>query len=288
MTLDHDWFTETSDGFGLALKIKSRLHEEQSGYQRIEVFETESFGNLLTLDGLVMLTSRDNFVYHEMLSHPALFRHAAPKDVVIVGGGDCGTLREVLRHDEVQSVTQIELDERVTRVCEQFFPELCEMNNDPRASLLFEDAIAWMRDAGPDSADVILLDTTDPVGQASRLFGEAFYTNCFKTLRDGGIIVAQSESPLFDLELLQEIHGGLYGAGFDSVQALPFPQCTYPSGWWSATLAGKNIDVTTFDATDSRAGNFPTRYYNPDLHRGALALPQFMRQALNRTFKKSR
>lgn len=278
MNLDHNWFTETSSGFGLALKIKSRLHEERSEYQRIEVFETVSFGNLLTLDGLVMLTSRDNFIYHEMLSHPALFRHRAPNDVVIVGGGDCGTLREVLRHEEVGSAIQIELDERVTRVCEQYFPELCEANNDPRATLLFQDAIAWMRDAEPDSADVILLDTTDPVGQASRLFGEAFYRDCYRALRGGGIVVAQSESPLFDLDLLKEINQGLRSAGFDSVQSLPFPQCTYPSGWWSATMAGKQIDVSSFDGV--RPCNIATRYYNTDLHRGVLALPEFMRVAL--------
>lgn len=281
MTLDHNWFVETSDGFALALKIRAKLHEEQSQYQRIEVYETEDFGNLLTLDGLVMLTSRDNFVYHEMMSHPALFRHPDPKNVIVVGGGDCGTLREVLRHDAVESATQVELDDRVTRVCEQYFPELCEANNDPRATLLFEDAIAWMRESDADNADVILLDTTDPVGQASRLFGAEFYKDCYRVLRDGGILVAQSESPLFDLELLQDIHKGMDAAGFSSIQALPFPQCTYPSGWWSATMAGKGIEVTRFDPAAARPANFPTRYYNKELHAGVLALPVFMHQALS-------
>ena len=116
----------------------------------------------MMLDGAVMLTSRDNFIYHEMMVHPPLFNHQNPKDIVIVGGGDCGTLNEVLKHDTVVKVTQIELDERVTRVSEQFFPELCVSNNDERVTLLFEDAVAWMKNAEPESLDVIILDTTDP------------------------------------------------------------------------------------------------------------------------------
>lgn len=282
MMQNENWFTEISDsdGLGLALKIKDKLHEEQSPYQTIAVYETETFGRLLTLDGLVMLTARDNFLYHEMMTHPALFTHRAPKRVVIVGGGDCGTLREVLRHEQVREVTQVELDERVTRVCEQYFPELCEANDDPRATLLFEDAIAWMREAPAGSVEVIILDTTDPVGQATRLFGELFYRECHRALSDGGVLVAQSESPLIDMELLNEIRIGMRSAGFSHVQTLPFPQCTYPSGWWSATMAGKGVDISYFRETAARQKLFPTRYYNVDIHRAALALPEFMRDAL--------
>ena len=170
MALDDSWFTEQARGYGMSIKIRNKIHDEQSPYQRIEIYETENFGRLMTLDGITMLTSRDNFIYHEMMSHPVLFTHSNPKRVVIVGGGDCGTLKEVLKHKEVEQAVQVELDERVTRVSEKYFPELCEANNDPRVVFIFQDAIKWMQNTDPDSIDVIILDTTDPVGQAARLF----------------------------------------------------------------------------------------------------------------------
>lgn len=136
-------------------------------------------------------------------------------------------------------MTQIELDERVTRVSEQYFPELCESNNDPRATLLFEDAISWMKNVEADSLDIIILDTTDPVGQAKRLFEEAFYRDCLNALREGGIVVAQSESPLLDLEILTDLRAEMQKADYTEIQTIQFPVATYPSGWWTATQARK-------------------------------------------------
>ncbi|MFQ5489058.1 MAG: polyamine aminopropyltransferase, partial [Gammaproteobacteria bacterium] len=133
MTLDKGWFTEICEegGSAFSLKIKGKLHEEQTPYQTIAIYETETFGNLMVIDGFVMLSSRDNFLYHEMLAHPALFTHDNPRRVLIIGGGDCGTLREVLQHQEVEEVWQVEIDERVTRLAERYFPELCAANDDP-------------------------------------------------------------------------------------------------------------------------------------------------------------
>lgn len=277
MTLDNTWFTEQWEGQGsaISLKIKSKLHDEQSPYQRIEIYETEAFGRLMTLDGLVMVTGRDNFIYHEMMSHPALFTHAAPKDVLIIGGGDCGTLREVLKHP-VERVTQVELDERVTRVAEQFFPELCTSNNDPRACFHFGDGIKWLKEAQPESFDVIIVDGTDPIGPAAGLFSEAFYRDGWRALKPGGVIVGQSESPLFHAELITAMHRALRAAGFADVRTLHFPQCTYPSGWWSATLAGKDTPVAKFREQVVLNKTFGTRYYNAALHQGALVLPEFL------------
>jgi len=281
MSLDNDWFTETAKGYGMSLQIRKKLHDEQSPYQHIEVFETESFGRLLTLDGITMLTTRDNFIYHEMMAHPALFSHPEPKRVIIVGGGDCGTLREVLKHEAVDEVMQVELDKRVTRVAEKYFPELCESNHDPRATLLFRDAIEWMQQAQVESVDVIILDTTDPVGQAARLFSAPFYRECLCALRQGGIMVVQSESPLLDLDILKGIRKAMDEAGYHEVRTIQFPLCTYPSGWWTATLARKDQGFGDFREQDARHKTFTTRYYNTDIHRASQALPTFVQDALS-------
>ena len=280
MTLDENWYTEewAGEGSAISLKIKNKVHDEQSPYQRIEIYETETFGTLMTLDGLVMVTDRDNFIYHEMMSHPALFTHPDPKRVLIIGGGDCGTLREVLRHKTVELAEQIELDERVTRVSEKFFPELCESNTDARAHLHFTDGIQWVADAKPETYDVIIIDSTDPVGPAAGLFSEGFYRDCFRALRPYGIVVGQSESPLFHADLIVSVQQSLNAAGFHDIATLFFPQCTYPSGWWSATLGGKNVPLRDFREQDAADKSFATRYYNREVHAAALVAPEFLQR----------
>jgi spermidine synthase len=283
MALDDGWFTEvyTPGGTAFSLRVSARLHEERSPYQRLEIYETETFGTLMVIDGCVMLTDRDNFLYHEMMSHPALFAHARPRRVVIVGGGDCGTLREVLRHPEVEQATQVEIDERVTRLAERYFPELCEANGDLRAALRFEDGLAFMGAAEPGSADVIVVDSTDPVGPAVGLFQEPFCRDCLRALGEGGILVQQSESPLLHLEtIIAPLHRAMRAAGFADTRTLHFPQPVYPSGWWSATLARKGLALDGFREADARARPFVTRYYDAEVHRAAFALPPFLTQAL--------
>ncbi|WP_166262319.1 polyamine aminopropyltransferase [Marinobacter salicampi] len=277
--LNDGWFTEVfqDQGTAFSLKIKRKLHEEKSEFQTLEIYETETFGNLMVLDGCVMLTSRDNFLYHEMMTHPALFTHRDPKKVVIVGGGDCGTLREVLRHPGVEEAWQVEIDERVTRLSEKYFPELCESNEDPRANFFFGDGIQWMRDIEPNSVDVIIVDSTDPVGPAEGLFAVDFYRDCMMALRKGGIVVQQSESPLLHTEtIIADVHKDMKKAGFDHVHTLPFPQPVYPTGWWSCTMAGKEKPLKYFREADAAERPFVTRYYNESIHKAALAQPQFM------------
>ncbi|HEX5352982.1 MAG TPA: polyamine aminopropyltransferase [Rhodanobacteraceae bacterium] len=278
-----DWFTEQHEASGSSIgyRIDEKLADEQTPFQHIEVYRTSDWGNLMVIDGCTMLTTRDNFLYHEMMTHPALYTHAAPRGVVIIGGGDCGTLREVLRHPEVEHVTQIDIDERVTRLAEKYFPELCESNTDPRAKLLFNDGIKYMADAAPESLDVVIVDSTDPVGPAEGLFNAKFYASCFRALRAGGILVQQSESPLVLLDLIQTMHQAMREAGFSATRTLPFPQPCYPSGWWSCTLARKNGTLGAFREQDATDKPFATRYYNAAIHRAALAQPEFMRAALN-------
>jgi spermidine synthase len=280
MLKQDQWFTEPSEegGSAFSLRIKRKLHEEQSPFQKIEVYETSHYGNLLVIDGFTMVSTRDNFIYHEMMSHPVLFTHTAPKRVAIIGGGDCGTLREVLKHPEVEQVIQIDIDERVTRVAEQYFPELCESNQDPRAQLLFIDGIRWMQEADPGSLDVIIVDSTDPVGPGEVLFTAEFYQACHQALGEDGLLVQQSESPLIHQKILERMYGNLETAGFADVRTLFFPQPIYPTGWWSATLGGKGSDIGNFRKQDAEERGFETRYYNPEIHRGALAIPEFMKQ----------
>ena len=282
MPLDHSWFTEVAPEEGIALSLKGarRLHAEQTDYQKIEIYETESFGTLMVIDGCIMLTDRDNFIYHEMMAHPALFTHPAPKNVLIVGGGDCGTLQEVLRHPDVERVTQAEIDERVTRLSEEYFPDLCTANNDPRAHFHFDDAIKWIKDAPAGSLDVIIVDSTDPVGPAEGLFSAPFYKECRRALRAGGLIVQQSESPLLYLPIITGVHKELKKAGYPDIRTLLFPQCTYPSGWWSATMACKDGTIPGFRRTAAEQRGFKTRYYDADIHAAAFALPPFLREAL--------
>ena len=275
------WMYENFEPTGSAIgyRITAKLDEVQSPFQKIEIYDSTDWGKLMLIDGAMMLTTRDNFLYHEMMSHPALFTHANPRNVVIIGGGDCGTLREVLRHPGVASAVQCDIDEQVTRMAEKHFPELCESNGDARATLMFDDGVAYMANCAPGSVDIVIVDSTDPVGPAEGLFNKAFYESCFRALRDDGILVQQSESPLALLELIREMRAEMGKAGFTSFKTLPFPQPCYPTGWWSCTLARKGGGFE-FREADARAKGFDTRYYSADIHRGALATPPFVAAAL--------
>ncbi len=277
--LNDNWFSEICKAAGSAIsfKLKSKLHEAKTPYQLIEIYQTEQFGNLMVIDGFVMLTSRDNFLYHEMMSHPVLYTHPAPRRVVIIGGGDCGTLQQVLLHPEVEHAIQVEIDEQVTHLSKRYFPELCEQNDDPRAELLFTDGLKWMQQAASSSIDVIIVDSTDPIGPAEGLFSADFFKDCCRVLGADGLLVQQSESPLLHLEsIIKPLHSAMREGGFSLTKTLQFPQPCYPSGWWSATMAGKN-NLFGFREQDAVHKPYATKYYNADIHQAAFAVPELMK-----------
>lgn len=278
--MSDNWVYETVEQMGarFGIRVTDKLLDQQTTYQHLEVYRTEQWGNLMLLDGVIMLSSLENFIYHEMMSHPALQSHAAPRDVVIIGGGDCGTLTEVLKHAEVESVTQIDIDEAITRAAERFFPELVVHNDDSRASLQFDDGVAWMRNARSGSVDVIIVDSTDPIGPGTGLFGPDFLADCHRVLKDDGIMVGQSESPFYHLPLMLDYHRAMAAAGFAERRSLLFPQPVYPGGSITGTLACK---TGRLDKIRPLADGIATRFYNTALHRGLLETPAFMREALD-------
>lgn len=273
-----EWFTEVNDNYGLAfsLKIKEKCTEIKSPFQSVAIYETTDFGYLMTIDDIIMLTSRDNFLYHEMLVHPALFTHPNPKNVAIIGGGDCGSLREALKHP-VDSVIQIEIDEVVTQLAEKYFPELCQSNNDPRAQLLFIDGIRWMQEADDQSLDVIIVDSTDPLGPAVGLFNQAFYEQCHRVLKPNGILVQQSESPILHQSLQKDMRNAMSQAGFPHLLTMPFPQPVYPSGWFSCTMASKLPMFDDFRRDAALLKKLNTQYYQFEVHEATLHPVPFLK-----------
>ena len=273
------WFTEecAECGTAFSLEIDKKLHEEQTAYQKIEIYSTKNFGKLMVIDGFVMLTERDNFIYHEMMAHPVLFSHHSPQHVVIVGGGDCGTLREVVKHKCVEKIYQVEIDEKVSRLSEKYFPQLCESNNDPRIEFIFNDAIQWMQNVSNNSLDIIIIDSTDPIGPAKRLFSSPFYKDCFSALKPDGMLIQQSESPLVHLQkIINPMHTDMQKAGFNKTKLINFPQPSYPTGWWSATIATKS-EVESFARENEVLNlNFSTQYYNHEIHTACCAKPEFL------------
>ncbi|MCM2678193.1 polyamine aminopropyltransferase [Echinimonas agarilytica] len=276
-----NWLTEIHQDAGSAFSLQTvkLLAEVQSPFQLVQVFETTDWGNFMIIDGCTMVSTRDNFLYHEMMTHPALFGHANPQHVAIIGGGDCGTLREVLRHPDIKSVTQIDIDEQVTIMARQYFPELCESNDDPRATLLFDDGIQWMKDVAPESLDIIIVDSTDPIGPGEGLFNRAFYQSCLAALKPGGVLVQQSESPLLHVDLLCQMRQAMSDAGFGALQTLQFPQPIYPSGWWSCTHAVKGTEFAEPRWQDAQNRPFDSLYYSEQTHQGAMALPPYLLKA---------
>jgi spermidine synthase len=258
----------------------------KSEFQRVDVVETKAYGTMLLLDGLVMLTDADEFIYHEMISHIPLCLHKNPRRVVVIGGGDGGTVREILKHPDVEEVILCEIDGLVIDASKKFFPEVAECLNpgyDKRVNVRVGDGVAFIKELH-NEVDVILVDSTDPIGPGEGLFSREFYRDVAKALRPGGIMAAQSESPWFTKEALGRIHRNI-SAGFKYRKSFVAPIPTYPRGSWSWTVASQSaIEPHAYDKARFERVEPGLKYLSRDLMTGAFALPKFYAEKIEGHF----
>jgi len=239
--------------------VEKVLYHTKSKYQEILVFENPFFGRVLVLDGVVQLTERDEFIYHEMLAHVPLMAHPNPEKVLIIGGGDGGTLREVLKHDSVKEAVLVDIDREVIETSKKFFPSLSKSFDDPRAIVVNEDGVKYLQDY-ENAFDVIIVDSTDPVGFAYALTTEEFFKMVFRALREGGIYVGQSESIHYHLDIVRRFQNNLKGV-FPIVDLYTAVIPTYAGYWWTFSTSKKHPV-----RKPAREKNFETKYYSPVVH----------------------
>jgi spermidine synthase len=275
------WVEEQhQDTLRLGYKVKRTLFSGESDFQQIDIVETEGFGKMLFNDSIAMISERDEFVYHEMISHVPLFIHPGVKRALVIGGGDGGTVREILRHPCVEHCRLVEIDPLVVEGCKKHIPLTAAALSDPRAEVTIADGVAYVAETD-ERYDLVIIDSTDPIGPATPLFGEGFYSNVRRVLNPGGIVVSQAESPFYEAERQLSMMR-ILSKQFDRVHLYNYTNLTYPGGLWSFTFAvdGDLCPIGDFDAKRVSESGLTFRYYNAALHRAAFALPEFQRAAL--------
>ncbi|HAI20371.1 MAG TPA: spermidine synthase [Clostridiales bacterium UBA8153] len=270
------WFTEDQvPGLRLSCRVSRVLHQEKTPFQHLAILETEVFGRVLTLDGIIQTTEHDEFIYHELIAHVAMCAHRGTlRRVLIIGGGDGGTMRQVLRHRQVTACHLVEIDERVVAVAREFLPALSAAMDDPRAKVIIADGIEYVRDV-QEAYDLIIVDSTDPIGPAVGLFSADFYAGAHRALAVDGMCVAQTESAFHNARLVPAIFARMAG-NFPIARLYLGAIPSYPGGPWSFTVGSKLYDP----AEPVRPPPGDLRYYSPDVHRAAFALPPYVVQAL--------
>lgn len=266
------WYTEfQTPNVGITCKTKKTYHTEKTEFQDLALIETEQFGRMLVLDGTVQTTIEDEFVYHEMITHVPLFTHKNPKKVLVIGGGDGGAIREIIKHPSVEKAVLCEIDGRVIEVSKEYLPEISCALSDKRVEVLVADGIKYVQD-NKGEFDVIMVDSTDPVGPAVGLFAVDFYKAIYDALKEDGIFVAQTESPFFHKELIKSVYKDISSI-FPITKLYTCAIPTYPSGFWSFTMGSKKYDPLETDI--SNIPELDTKYYCPQLHKAVFALPKF-------------
>ncbi len=277
------WFSEQhTKNLKLSVKIKEQLYSKKSYYQLIEVFDTEEFGRMLVLDECVMITEKDEFMYHEMIAHVPMAANPDAKNVLIIGGGDGGAVRELLRYKTIEHIDMVEIDSEVVDVCCKYIPQTAAMLDDARLSIHYEDGLAFVRKT-KNTYDLIIVDSTDPFGPGEGLFTREFYGNCYKALSDNGILINQHESTFYDeyAQAFKNTHKKLSKV-FPNASVYSFQMPTYPSGIWYFGFASKGIDpIKDLDEEAWNDLKIKTRYYNTDIHKAAFVLPNYVKELLD-------
>lgn len=271
------WFTErqTKD-MKISVRVKKTLHQELTPFQSLAVLDTEQFGRMLTLDNIIQTTVKDEFVYHEMITHVALNTHAAPKKVLVIGGGDGGAVREIIKHQSVEKAVHCEIDGAVIEASRRFLPEISCAMDDPRVEIIVDDGIKHVQE-NKNTYDVIMVDSPDPIGPAVGLFSVSFYKDIFASLKEDGIFVAQTESPFFNRDLIPGLYRDISGI-FPVTRLYLAVVPTYPGGLWTFTMGSKKYDPLEVDI--SGIPQLDTKYYSPDMHRACFVLPPFVKELL--------
>lgn len=276
------WYTEQhTENVRFSIKVDKPLYTGQSEFQRIDVFKSKEFGTFFTLDGLMMVTEKDEFIYHDMIVHIPMATNPKIKNVLVIGAGDGGTVRELTRYATLENIDMVEIDKLVVDVCREYLPQTACKLDDPRVQLYFEDGLKFVR-TKENSYDLIIVDSTDPFGPGEGLFTKEFYGNCYKALKEDGILVNQHESPYYAeyARSMQRAH--------KRIQEF-FPVCrvyqahipTYPSGHWLFGFASKKYDpLTDLDEQAWNSLGLKTKYYNTEIHKGCFALPNYVKELL--------
>lgn len=280
------WFTDRNENIALSIRHKGdRVFREKSPYQTVEIFDTFEYGKMLSVDNMVMCTEKDENAYHEMIIHVPMLLNPGIKRALVIGGGDGGSVREILKHPQVESVTMVEIDEVVVRASKEYLPTLSYALDDPKLDLKIGDGIQFVKES-PDAAyDLIVVDSSDPVGPSEGLFSVDFYKDVYRCLKPGGVMTAQSESPRFNQAAFVDMNRclrGIFGAENVACYLAFIP--TYPTGMWSFSYASKGAAHPVNDINVERSNQFSTQhnlqYYSADMHRAAFCLPPFIHQLL--------
>ncbi|CAI3668716.1 polyamine aminopropyltransferase [Clostridium neonatale] len=276
------WYTEKhTDNVKLSIKIDKALYSEETEFQRIDILESKEFGRIFTLDGLMMVTEKDEFIYHDMIVHVPMATNPNIKNVLVIGAGDGGTIRELTRYSSVEKIDMVEIDRRVVEVCKEYLQQTACKLDDERVNIFYEDGLKFVRNK-ENEYDLIIVDSTDPFGPGEGLFTKEFYGNCYKALTEDGILVNQHESPYYDYyaKSMQDAHEKIYGLfKIHKVYQAHIP--TYPSGHWLFGFASKKYDpIKDLNAEAWGKLDIKTKYYNTDIHVGCFALPTYVKELL--------